>query len=432
MSVVYVLTTLIPEYGDDATVEQLRKRPKFDNDDYDSVEAKYMVEDASSKKFLVSNFTNYKMTDSRSVMEQYNEILGIFRRFTQHKMNMNGVIQVSYIIDKLPPSWNYFKHTLKHLKEELTLVELGSHLRIEESLRVQDSDKPKRNNVAGPSVVNMIEHNNFTRYNDNMGKRKHHDNKRADPNKKAKRTKGSVDGSSNSLKGATVHVYKDRCWFKTYDSLNDGSILHMRNESTALVHGHGCVDLRLNIGNDNIGSAFMSTSKLNDLILWHARLGHIHFKRMQDMSKDGLIPAFDIDIEKWNKKYFVTFIDDASSLLVLSIVGIKRHLSAVEVTAASYDCYYYWLCFYCWLQKIVRQLAILGENILQEDLNLKFLRSLPFEWNTHVVFWRNKPDLDPMSFDISTTISRLLNKRLKELQAQAQAQVLRYGFCVIP
>ncbi|GJS28304.1 hypothetical protein Tco_0488924 [Tanacetum coccineum] len=37
------------------------------------------------------------------------------------------------------------------------------------------------------------------------------------------------------------------------------------------------------------------------------------------------------------------------------------------------------------LLKIVSQLAILGENISQEDLNLKFLRILPFEWNTHVV-----------------------------------------------
>ncbi|GJU91011.1 zinc finger, CCHC-type containing protein, partial [Tanacetum coccineum] len=109
--------------------------------------------------------------------------------------------------------------------------------------------------------------------------------------------------------------------------------------------------IRLNIVSDNIGSAFMSTSKLNDSILWHARLGHIYFKRMQYMSKDGLIPAFDMDTEKCktfmltkitkkpfqnvkrktevlelihsdlcdlhatlslgNKKYFVTFIDDA-------------------------------------------------------------------------------------------------------------------------
>ncbi|GJW53230.1 hypothetical protein Tco_0097315 [Tanacetum coccineum] len=34
------------------------------------------------------------------------------------------------------------------------------------------------------------------------------------------------------------------------------------------------------------------------------------------------------------------------------------------------------------LQKIVSQLAILGENISQEDLNLNFLRSLPSVWNT--------------------------------------------------
>ncbi|GKA02911.1 zinc finger, CCHC-type containing protein [Tanacetum coccineum] len=99
MSVVYVLTNLILEDGgDDATVEQIKKRNK-------------------TMEFLVS-----------------------------------------CIIDKLPPSWKDFKHTLKHLKEELTLVELGSHLRIEESLRVQDSDKPKSNNVAGPqlNIVNSI------------------------------------------------------------------------------------------------------------------------------------------------------------------------------------------------------------------------------------------------------------------------------------
>ncbi|GKC85059.1 zinc finger, CCHC-type containing protein, partial [Tanacetum coccineum] len=245
-------------------------------------------------------------------------------------------------------------------------------------------------------------------------------------------TNGSEDGSSNLLKGqsmfnkshqiyyvtyvyeaffvqdddvawwvdskATVHVCKDRCWFKTYESLNDGCILHMGNKSTALVHGRGCVDLRfssgkvvcllnvlhvpnirknlvsssvlnnygykqLNIVFDNIGSAFMLTSKLNDLILWHARLGHVHFKRMQEMSKDRLIPAFDMDTEKCqtcmlnkitkkpfqnvkcktevlelihndlcdlhatpslgNKKYFVTFIDDSSRFCYVYLLHSK-------------------------------------------------------------------------------------------------------------
>ncbi|GJU19009.1 hypothetical protein Tco_1146975 [Tanacetum coccineum] len=36
-----------------------------------------------------------------------------------------------------------------------------------------------------------------------------------------------------------------------------------------------------------------------------------------------------------------------TKLVFKNNVGIKRHLSAVEVTAASYDCHYCWLCFYC-------------------------------------------------------------------------------------
>nr|GEX46479.1 ribonuclease H-like domain-containing protein [Tanacetum cinerariifolium] len=51
------------------------------------------------------------------------------------------------------------------------------------------------------------------------------------------------------------------------------------------------------------------------------------------------------------------------------------------------------------LHKIVSQLAVLGVFISQKDLNLKFLRSLSSEWNTHVVVWRNKSDLDTMSID---------------------------------
>ncbi|GKE58825.1 hypothetical protein Tco_1498010, partial [Tanacetum coccineum] len=58
MSVVYVLTTpIVEDGGDDPTMEQITKRNKWDNDDYVCrglilKEAKYMAEDASSKKFL--------------------------------------------------------------------------------------------------------------------------------------------------------------------------------------------------------------------------------------------------------------------------------------------------------------------------------------------------------------------------------------------
>ncbi|GJU09257.1 hypothetical protein Tco_1125687 [Tanacetum coccineum] len=51
------------------------------------------------------------------------------------------------------------------------------------------------------------------------------------------------------------------------------------------------------------------------------------------------------------------------------------------------------------LQKLISQLEIHGETISQEDLNLKLLRSLPSEWKTHTLIWRNKPDLETLSMD---------------------------------
>ncbi|GKC37889.1 hypothetical protein Tco_1050273 [Tanacetum coccineum] len=51
------------------------------------------------------------------------------------------------------------------------------------------------------------------------------------------------------------------------------------------------------------------------------------------------------------------------------------------------------------LQKLVSQLELLDEKLSQEDVNQKLLRSLSPEWNTHVVVWRNKAELETMSMD---------------------------------
>nr|GFB96387.1 hypothetical protein [Tanacetum cinerariifolium]GFB97608.1 hypothetical protein [Tanacetum cinerariifolium] len=51
------------------------------------------------------------------------------------------------------------------------------------------------------------------------------------------------------------------------------------------------------------------------------------------------------------------------------------------------------------LQKLVSQLEIHGVSFSQEDVNLKFLRSLPSEWKTHTLIWRNKTDLEDKSLD---------------------------------
>nr|GEX87321.1 ribonuclease H-like domain-containing protein [Tanacetum cinerariifolium] len=51
------------------------------------------------------------------------------------------------------------------------------------------------------------------------------------------------------------------------------------------------------------------------------------------------------------------------------------------------------------LQKLISQLEIKGEVIKQEDINIKLLRSLPFEWKTHALIWRNKAEIETISLD---------------------------------
>nr|GEW78516.1 zinc finger, CCHC-type [Tanacetum cinerariifolium] len=118
---------------------------------------------------------------------------------------MDEAIEVSCIIDKLPPFWKEFKQTLIYKKEELTLFELSSHL-----------------HIRSPSG-----------YNDNKRKRKHHDNTRTDPNKKVEPTCWKC--------GKTSHIKRD---FKGVNVCNKSN----GSSTKGSVDGRGCVDLRFNFG----------------------------------------------------------------------------------------------------------------------------------------------------------------------------------------
>nr|GEW08561.1 hypothetical protein [Tanacetum cinerariifolium] len=392
------------------------------------------------------------MVDSRPVMEQYNELLRILGQYTQHGLKMDESISVSSIIDKLPPYWKDFKHTLKHGKDDLSFIQLGSHLRIEESLRAQDNDKEKGKEVGGPSV-NMTEEGGKKKHHKlNKGKKRSNENNSvSSSNKKPKLEcwkcgktghfkrdyqsgkknnanaggsgKGSNDQSQDQGQslvpiwnvfikyyvslistafyvqvdtiarwidsGATTNVCKDRCWFKTYEPVEDGSVLYMGDDHFAPVHGKGSVVyesdkcilskssvfvgfgyynngmfmLNLNKVPDDSDSVYMSSSTVVNSLLWHARLGHVHYKRMLEMSKDDLIPAIDENLEKCttcmltkitrkpfqsitkksvilelihsdvcdfhatsslgNKKYVITFIDDASRFCYVYLLHAK-------------------------------------------------------------------------------------------------------------
>ncbi|GJS41896.1 hypothetical protein Tco_0566939 [Tanacetum coccineum] len=79
------------------------------------------------------------------------------------------------------------------------------------------------------------------------------------------------------------------------------------------------------------------------------------------------------------------------------------------------------------LQKIVSRLAILGVVITQEDLNSKFLTSLAPEWNTHVVVWMNKTEIETMSIgDLYNNFKIVEQSVKKSVGASSGAQNLAF------
>nr|GEU74525.1 hypothetical protein [Tanacetum cinerariifolium] len=65
------------------------------------------------------------------------------------------------------------------------------------------------------------------------------------------------------------------------------------------------------------------------------------------------------------------------------------------------------------LQKLVSQLKIHRVSLFQKDVNLKFLRSLPSEWRTHTLIWRNKTDLKEQSLDDLFNILKIYEAKVK-------------------
>ncbi|KAK3029869.1 hypothetical protein RJ639_038666 [Escallonia herrerae] len=90
------------------------------------------TEDAGSKKFVVGKFHDFKMVDSKTVMNQVQEFQLILHDTHAEGMVLGESFQVAALIEKLPPTWKDFKNYLKHKCKEMKLEDLIVRLRIEE------------------------------------------------------------------------------------------------------------------------------------------------------------------------------------------------------------------------------------------------------------------------------------------------------------
>nr|GEV02967.1 retrovirus-related Pol polyprotein from transposon TNT 1-94 [Tanacetum cinerariifolium] len=73
------------------------------------------------------------------------------------------------------------------------------------------------------------------------------------------------------------------------------------------------------------------------------------------------------------------------------------------------------------LQMLVSQLEIHRVSLSQKDVNLKFLRSLPSEWKTHTLIWRNKADLEEQNLDDLFNSLKIYETEVKQSSSSGTA-----------
>ncbi|GKB82555.1 zinc finger, CCHC-type containing protein, partial [Tanacetum coccineum] len=248
------------------------------------------------------------------------------------------------------------------------LVQLGSHLSIEESLRAHDSDKGKGKEVAGP-YVNIAEEGKNKKNKQNKGKKRgfNENNGGSGSNKKPKLECGNTGHfkrdcrsrkKNNANAGGSGKGSKDQSqdqgqnlvpvWnrFIKYSVSLISEVFYVqvdaiawRIDSGATTHVYDSDNYILSNSGVFVGFGYYNNR-------------HVHYKRMLEMSKDDLIPTIHENPEKCttcmltkitrkpfqsitrksvilelihsdlcdfhatpslgNKKYVITFIDDAS------------------------------------------------------------------------------------------------------------------------
>ncbi|XP_062074498.1 uncharacterized protein LOC133778550 [Humulus lupulus] len=121
---------------------------------WNSLDHKYKAEDAGAKKFLVGQFLNFKMVDSKNVISHVQELQLIIHGIHAEGMVLSESFQVAAIIEKLPPAWKDFKNYLKHKQKEMSVEELILRLRVEED----NQGNEKRTLNPNAAKANLMEH----------------------------------------------------------------------------------------------------------------------------------------------------------------------------------------------------------------------------------------------------------------------------------
>lgn len=77
-----------------------------------------------AQKFICSRFLDYKTVNFKTMISQVQELQVILHKFHAEWMFLSENFQVTDIIEKLPPTWKYFKNYFIRKRKKMNIEEL--------------------------------------------------------------------------------------------------------------------------------------------------------------------------------------------------------------------------------------------------------------------------------------------------------------------
>ncbi|XP_031095199.1 uncharacterized protein LOC115999491 [Ipomoea triloba] len=123
---------------------------------WDLLRQKYGTDDAGRRKYAVGHWMNFRMNDSKSIVEQVHEFENLVADMTAERAKVNDVFLSGALIEELPDSWLDFKKKMKHERGDYTLQQLINSLNIEEENRLVLRSATLSNNVKANIVESSV------------------------------------------------------------------------------------------------------------------------------------------------------------------------------------------------------------------------------------------------------------------------------------
>ena len=261
-----------------------------------ALEKKYKSENTGFQRYAVAKLLEFKMVDSRSIMDQVEQLQLINNEITAEGMILPEAFIVDCTIEKLPPSWVDFKNYLKHKRKQMSLESLISRLHNEATIRLSKNEERgyqaylaeqlkakgkgkvgeknyKFKNLQATSSTSFKKHTSgakkFGGKCHKCGKIGHKpDMCRSKPIQKRPHNANLTEADlccvvtdevntveGNPLEwwydtGATAHICKDKAMFNTYQQCHTNEKIMMGDIHSTEVAGHGKVILKLTSGHE--------------------------------------------------------------------------------------------------------------------------------------------------------------------------------------